>query len=416
MKDIKRIKEMAKYCFNCSNKNCQKGCPLDNNIPDFINFMKDEKWQEAYDVICQTTALPSICGRVCPHEKNCEGKCIRGIKGEPVKIGELEAFLGDLANNGIIKTKSCNIKNNKKIAIVGGGPAGLTCAYFLAKEGYNVDIFEKEEKLGGILSYGIPYFRLDSKTVEKNLELILNIGIKVHTNVKIGENLELEKLRESYDAVFLALGANISSKLGIKGENLDGVFGANKLLSSKKHPAYLGKNICVIGGGNVAMDIARYAKKHGSSKVLIIYRRNEEQTPANRKEIEAAKNEGVEFLFQTNIIKIHGVQSVQEIECVRTDLVIEKDCKRPVPVDIEDTNFRIKTDYVIMAVGSRPEKRSIENRLETDENGYVKVDENYMTNIEGVFAGGDLIGGRAIISSASRSGRNASEAIKRYLQ
>lgn len=414
--DIKKIKQMAEYCLNCKNKNCKKGCPLENNIPDFINYLKDEKWQQAYDVLCNTTVLPAICGRVCPHEKNCESYCIRGTKDKPVQISTLESFVGDMAINGKVKN-NIHIKiKNKKIAVVGGGPSGLTCACFLAKEGYKVTIYEKRELLGGILSYGIPEFRLKPEIVKKNIKLILDLGIEVKNNCEFGKQVSLNELKENYDAVFLALGANVSTKMHIEGENLEGVFGANLLLSEGKHPSYKSRKVCVIGGGNVAMDIARYAKKEGAGEVKIIYRRGEEDSPANRKEIQMAKNEGIEFLFKTNIIKIIGNKKVKKIECVKTKLIKMKEVKRLVPANIENSNFEMETDYVIMAIGSRPETTEIlKSGIKLDEKGYIQVDEEYKTNINGVFAGGDLIGRKAIISNASRIGRDAANSIIKYV-
>lgn len=335
MKISEEIKKKAQYCLNCKNKKCQEGCPLENNIPEFINEIKKENIEKAYDILCKTTAIPAICGLICPHEKNCEAHCIRAIKQEPVKIGDLEAFVGEFANKENIKMKLKSEKKEQKIAIIGGGPSGLTAAAFLAKEGYNVTIFEKEKKLGGVLSYGIPEFRLSKELVEKSIKKIIELGIEVKTETKLGEQIALYDLQNEYDAVYLALGANIPTKMQIEGENLKNVYGANDLLRDKKHPNYKEKTVCVIGGGNVAMDIARTSKRLGAKEVLVLYRRSEIEMPANRKEIEAAKDDGVKFLFQTNILQILGKEQVEKIECIKTELVKKDGSKRLSPINIE---------------------------------------------------------------------------------
>lgn len=265
---MEEIQEKANYCLNCRVKPCSlKGCPLNNNIPDFIKEIKEENYKEAYKILCQTTVLPGVCGRICPHMKQCQGSCVRGIKGEPVNIGDLEAFVFDKAIEENLKLKDympqkINEKlKSKKVAIIGGGPAGLTCSAFLAKEGIQVTIFEKYNYLGGILVHGIPNFRLDKNVVENTVKQILDLGVQVKYEMELGKNLKLEELENKFDAIFLCIGANKSGKMGVEGENLIGVFGGNELLEFNTHPNYTGKIVSVIGGGNVAMDCARTIKK-----------------------------------------------------------------------------------------------------------------------------------------------------------
>ena len=259
---MENIKEKSNYCLNCPIKPCSnKGCPLNNDIPLFIKAIKEEEYQKAYEILSKTTVLESVCGRICPHTKQCQGSCVRGIKGEPVDIGKLEAFVGDKAINEGYEIQKSSEKKSKKIAVVGGGPAGLTCSAFLLKEGYSVTLYEKYNYLGGLLIHGIPEFRLPKDIVNKTIQKILNLGLEVQYNKELGKNLNLHELQEQYDAIFLAYGANISTKMNVEGEELNGVFGGNELLEKKSHPQYKGKKVAVIGGGNVAMDCARTIKK-----------------------------------------------------------------------------------------------------------------------------------------------------------
>ena len=407
--------EIRKYCLSCKNKPCtNNGCPLGNNIQDFIH---EKDYKKAYEILCETTVLPAVCGRICPHEKQCQGSCIRGIKGEPVSIGKMESLIGDISikeNYKILK----NIDNSlidKRVAIVGGGPAGLTCAAFLAKKGVQVKIYEKHSELGGLLSHGIPEFRLSQTTVKATIDKILDLDVQAELNRELGKNLELEELIQANDAVFVSIGANIPAKMNIEGENLKGVYGGNDLLEYNRHPSYVGKTIAVIGGGNVAMDSARTIKRLGADKVIIIYRRAEEQMPAEKKEIEDAKREGIEFLFQTNIIRIIGVEKVEKIECIKTELVQKEGEKRLVPVNIKNSNYTMNVDYVVMATGSKPEGNVIRN-FEKNKWGYINIDEKMQTSIPKVFAGGDVAGEKSTVAWAARSGRNAANNIIKFLQ
>ena len=407
---MKEIEEIRSYCLNCKNSQCKiKGCPLDNCIPEFIHEVDSKK---AYEILCNTTVLPAICGRICPHEKQCEGSCIRGIKEEHVSIGTMEAYIGDLSieNNYELSIEVDERAKDKSVAVIGSGPAGLTCAAFLARRGVKVTIYEKHDKLGGLLTHGIPDFRLPREVVEKTIEKILNLGVEAKLNQELGRDFEIEDLAKKYDAVFVAIGANIPAKMNVEGENLNGVYGGNYLLEYNKHPNYTGKKVAIIGGGNVAMDSARTIKKLGASEVYVIYRRAEEQMPAEKKEIADAKKEGIEFLFQTNIVKILGTEKVEKLECIKTELIKKEGENRLSPVNIEGSNFILDMDYVVMATGSKPENNIIE-KFEKNEYGYIKIDENMQTSINKVFAGGDIVGQKATVAWAARSGRDAAEKI-----
>ena len=410
------IQKYTEYCLNCPVKPCsQKGCPLSNDIPAFIKQVKEGNIEEAYKILSKTTVLGSVCGRICPHMKQCEGSCVRGIKGEPVQIGEIEAYVFDEAikNKWYENIKKTDELKCKKIAVVGGGPAGLTCSNFLARKGADVTIYEKSNKLGGILEHGIPEFRLKKEILEETIKSILSIGIKVEYNKELGKNLTLNELESNFDAIFLSFGANIPSKMNIPGEDLQGVYGGNNLLETNNHPSYKGKKVAVIGGGNVAMDCARTIKKLGADKVFVIYRRAEKQMPAETKEIEDAKKEGIEFLFQNNIVKIIGDKKVEKVECIKTELVKKEGETREVPVNIEGSNYEIDMDYVVMAVGSNPEIELLEKLgLELNKWGYIKVDENHRTSKEKVYAGGDIAGDKSTIAWAARAGRDVAETIE----
>lgn len=419
---MNKIKNIANYCLTCINKPCSTTCPLNNDTAGFIKLIKEEKYKEAYQLLCETTVLQPICGLICPHDKQCQKSCVRAIKGEPVSIGELEAFIGEQAIKNDWKIPKETNKNNKKIAVIGSGPAGLTCSAFLAKKGYQVTIYEKHDELGGILVHGIPEFRLDKTIVKETINKILELGINAKTNTKLSEIpkpncVTLEELENEYDAILLSFGANVSTKMGIQGEELDGVFGGNQLLETACHPNYYGKNVAVIGGGNVAMDTARTIKKLGAKTVTVIYRRAQEQMPAEIKEIKEAKAEGVEFLFQTNILKILGNKKVEKIECIKTELKQKEGDTRLSPVNIEGSNFLIDMDYVVMALGSLPEIELTTNlNLDTDSKGRIKVNENNQTSNSKIFAGGDLIGEKGTVAWAARSGRNSAENIIKYLE
>lgn len=419
------IKQKAEYCLNCQKPQCQMmGCPLSNHIPEFISQVKQENYQKAYEILCETTVLPAICGRICPHQKQCQGKCIRGIKGEPVSIGEIEKTVGDWAIEQEDILLKCYLKqgmpatpNQKKVAVVGGGPAGLTASSFLRKKGFGVTIYEKQKDLGGILKRGIPEFRLGKDIVDKTVAQILKLGIEVKCEKELGKNLTIEELEKEYDAIFLSIGANIPRKMMIEGEELDGVYGGNTLLEKGNHQDYHGKNVAIIGGGNVAMDCARTIKRLGAEKVVVMYRRSEAEMPAEVKEIADAKEEGVEFLFLTNITKVIGEEKVEQIECIKTQLVEKEGEKRKVPVDIENSNYCMPMDYVVMAVGGKTDKEMLKAQdIAIGTRKYVSVDENGRTSHEKVFAGGDVVGQTATVAWAARDGREIANKIAEYLE
>ena len=415
-----KIKKYTEYCLNCPTKPCSNnGCPLNNDIPTFIKLVKEEKIEEAYKILSKTTVLGSICGRICPHMKQCQGSCIRGIKGDPVQIGEIEAFVFDkaLKNKWYKNIEKTTELQGKRVAVVGSGPSGLTCASFLARSGAEVTIYEKYNKLGGILEHGIPNFRLEKNILNRTIEAILDMGIKVEYNKELGKNLNLEDLEKEYDTIFLGFGANIPSKMNIEGENLEGVYGGNCLLEKGEHPSYIGKKVAVIGGGNVAMDCARTIKKLGAEKVYVIYRRAEKQMPAESKEIEEAKKEGIEFLFQNNIVKIIGKNKVEKIECIKTKLIKKEGETREVPINIEHSNYEMDVDYVVMAVGAEPEKELINKLgLKINKWGCIQVNEEHCTSKKGIYAGGDVVGDKGTVAWAARAGRDVAEIIKQNLK
>ncbi len=395
-----KIEELTNYCLNCKNKPCVKDCPLENNIPDIINFVKQEKYIEAYNELSKTTIMPSICGRICPHSKQCEGNCTRGIKGEPVQIGKIEAFIGDFALKNNIKYEKKDDYNNYSVAIIGAGPAGLTATTFLAREGINVTIFEKENYLGGLLVHGIPEFRLDKNIVKNVIQNILDLGVKI-------ENKSFIPNINNYNAILLSTGANEPIKLNIEGEDLEYVYQANTLLKENNHPKYIDKTVVIIGGGNVAMDAARTIKKLDAKEVIVLYRRSENEMPAEKNEIEEAKNEGIKFIFNTKPLKICN----NKIECIKTETDENRTLK-----DIPNSNYSINADYIVSAIGSKIDKTFIQDfELELNEKGYVKVDENNMTSKKGIFACGDLIGTKATVAFACRSGRDTAENILNFL-
>ncbi len=409
-KEKLEVKIAASKCETCVTKPCQIGCPLNIDIPEFIENVKNNNYGEAFKVLCKSTVLPSVCGKICPVDKQCQGSCAKKVSYDPVEIGKIESYVGDLAveNGWKLPRKG---KKKERIAVIGSGPSGLTCAGFLAENGYQVTIYEKHEYLGGLLYHGIPKFRLNKELVSKVIKQILDLGIEVKTNVSLGKDISLKELEKEYDAVFLGLGANVSKMMGLSGEELNGVYGANELLENLVQVDYTSKRVVVIGGGGVSIDMARTAIKEGASEVGIIYRRSRSEMSAEMNDIRAAKKEGIKFLFQTNVIKVIGEDKVNGIECVKTTLDKEKKA-----INVEGSNFVIDTDVVIMAVGSRADSELLESlKLDVKENGYLMVNSNNQTSNPKIFAAGDLTGAKSTVAWACRNGRDTAYSIMKFL-
>jgi len=415
----------AKRCLNCKNKPCVNGCPVNIDIPGFITKLKEKDVDGAYDVISKQSYLAAICGRVCPQESQCEKLCVRGIKGEPVAIGRLERYAAD---NHTEKALSKPVKNGKRVAIVGSGPASLSCASDLCLMGYDVTVFEALHTAGGVLVYGIPEFRLPKSIVQKEIDKLIELGVKIETDCVIGKMVTVSELLEEYDAVFIGSGAGLPRFMGIEGENLNGVYSANEFLTrinlmkaykeDSVTPIHKGKNICVVGGGNVAMDAARCAKRLGGN-VTIVYRRTEKELPARREEVEHAMEEGIVFKMLTNPVKIYGENNwVTEIECEQMKLGEPDASGRARPEPIEGSNFKIPCDCVIMSIGTSPNPllKNTTADLEVDRRGCIVTDEFGKTSIEGVYAGGDAVSGAATVILAMGAGKKASKAIDEYLK
>ncbi|MGN2336856.1 NADPH-dependent glutamate synthase [Clostridium cagae] len=425
-------KREASRCLNCKNPKCIEGCPVAINIPGFISHIKDNKFEDAAKEIAKYSALPAVCGRVCPQESQCEGKCVLGIKGEPVSIGKLERFTADWSAEHNVDLSETAPSNGKKIAVIGSGPSGLTCAGDLAKKGYDVTIFEALHKAGGVLEYGIPEFRLPKEKVVKNeVENIKKLGVKIETNVIIGKTITVDELfeDEKFEAVFIGSGAGLPKFMGINGENANGVFSANEFLTRVNlMKAYLneydtpvknGKKVAVVGGGNVAMDAARTALRLGAES-HIVYRRSESELPARVEEVHHAKQEGIIFDLLTNPKEILTDENgwVNGMRCVKMELGEPDASGRRRPVEIEGSEFIMDVDTVIMSLGTSPNPliSSTTEGLEVNKWKCLVADENGLTTKEGVYAGGDAVTGAATVILAMGAGKKAAEAIDEYLQ
>ena len=422
----------ATRCLDCKNPRCMAACPVSIQIPRFIERLKEGDIGAAADIIAQDSSLPSICGRVCPQETQCEGSCILGIKGEPVAIGKLERFVGDWQlQNRPANTPKIE-QNGHRVAIVGSGPSALACASDLAKMGYKVHVFEALHELGGVLVYGIPEFRLPKQTiVREEIEAVRRLGVTFETDVIVGRTVTVDSLLddEGYDAVFIGSGAGLPRFMGIEGENLNGVFSANEFLTranlmraydeKSDTPIYVGRRVVVVGGGNVAMDAVRTAKRLGA-EATIVYRRSENELPARKEEVHHAKEEGIEFRMLTNPKRILGNEQgwVCGIDCVRMELGEPDESGRRSPIEVEGSDFNIECDVVIMALGTSPNPliASTTAGLETTRRGCIAADEQGRTSREGVFAGGDTVTGAATVILAMGAGRRAAKAIDEYIR
>lgn len=424
--------EEAQRCINCKNAQCIKGCPVAINIPGFIEQVKEGNIEAAYQVISESSSLPAVCGRVCPQESQCEGKCIRGIKGEPISIGKLERFVADWARENQIKPEGAKEKKNKKVAVIGSGPAGLTCAGDLAKMGYDVTIFEALHEAGGVLVYGIPEFRLPKEDVVfKEIENVKSLGVKIETNVVIGKSITIDELmeEEGFAAVFIGSGAGLPKFMGIPGEQSNGVFTANEYLTrsnlmkafkeDSNTPIMRGKEVAVVGGGNVAMDAARTALRLGAN-VHIVYRRSEEELPARVEEVHHAKEEGIIFDLLTNPVEILADENgwVCGMKCIKMELGEPDASGRRRPVEVPGSEFVMDVDTVIMSLGTSPNPliSSTTEGLEVNKWKCIVADEEHgKTTKEGVYAGGDAVTGAATVILAMGAGKAAAQGIDEYL-
>ena len=422
----------AARCLNCKNAPCVTGCPVHVNIPGFIGKLWAGDYDGAYEVLSASNALPAVCGRVCPQETQCESKCVRGIRGEPVGIGRLERFTADYHLTHAGKAPEKPVSNGHKVAVVGAGPAGLTCAGDLAKLGYEVTIFEALHLAGGVLVYGIPQFRLPKEIVAAEIDNLRNLGVRIETNAVIGRSETVDELfADGYEAVFLGTGAGLPMFMGIPGESLNGVCSANEFLTrvnlmkayrdDTDTPIYHAKRVVVVGGGNVAMDAARCAKRLGAEEVSIVYRRSEAEMPARREEIEHAKEEGILMRVLQNPVEILAAEGKERrvcgVRCIRMELGEPDASGRRRPVEIPGSEYELPCDFVIMALGTRPNPliSSTTENLETKRGGVLVADEQGRTTRDGVFAGGDAVTGAATVILAMGAGKTAAGAIDEYI-
>lgn len=421
----------ANRCLNCKNKPCIEGCPVQIEIPEFIQEAAKGEFEAAYQVISRASSLPAVCGRVCPQESQCEVKCVRGMKGDPVGIGRLERFVADFHNAHEETTVEKPKLNGHKVAIIGSGPAGLTCAGDLARKGYEVTIFEALHLAGGVLVYGIPEFRLPKSIVQKEINNLKILGVHIETNMVIGKVLSIDELMaDGFESVFIGSGAGLPSFMNIPGENLKGVFSANEFLTrtnlmksyqeDSATPIMRADKVAVVGGGNVAMDAARCAKRLGAKEVYIVYRRSDEELPARREEVEHAQEEGIIFKLLTNPIEILGddKKNACGMRCIEMELGEPDDSGRRRPVPKKGSEFDLAVDCVIMSIGTSPNPliKSTTNGLDTHRWGGIIADENGLTSREGVYAGGDAVTGAATVILAMGAGKTAAAAMDEYLK
>ena len=424
--------EEAGRCLHCKNQPCVGGCPVNIHIPEFIAKVAEGDFKAAYEIISDTNALPSVSGRVCPQESQCEARCVRGIKGEPVAIGRLERFVADWYRENVNEMPRRPESNGVKVAVVGSGPASLTCASDLARAGYQVSIFEAFHTAGGVLVYGIPEFRLPKAIVQNEVDKLTAMGVELETDIVVGKTYTIDEMfADGYQAVFVGSGAGLPMFMGIEGETLAGVYSANEYLTrinlmkayreEYDTPIKKIRRAAIVGGGNVAMDAARCAKRMGAEHVYVVYRRSEEEMPARREEIHHAKEEGIEFLFLNNPVKILGDDQgrVRAMECVRMELGEPDDSGRRRPIEVKGREFELEVDAVIMSLGTSPNPliRSTTPGLEANRKGCLVADEERLaTTREGVYAGGDAVTGAATVILAMGAGKKAAAAMDQYLQ
>ncbi|MCH5203980.1 MAG: NADPH-dependent glutamate synthase [Oscillospiraceae bacterium] len=421
----------AERCLNCKNRPCVSGCPVSIDIPEFIAKIREKDFESAYDIIAKSSSLPAVCGRVCPQETQCECKCVRGVKGEPVAIGRLERFVADFHNKNSTEAPKAPAKNGHKCAVIGAGPSGLTCAGDLAKMGYDVTVFEALHLAGGVLVYGIPEFRLPKAIVAHEVENLKALGVKIETNVVIGKTIEVDELFEQgYEAVFIGSGAGLPRFMNIPGENLKGVYSANEFLTrvnlmkaykeGSDTPIKKNTNVAVVGGGNVAMDAARCAKRLGAENVYIVYRRGLEEMPARKEEVEHAMEEGIIFKTLNNPVELIGDEHkfVTGMKCIEMELGEPDASGRRRPVEKKGSEFVIDVDCVVMSIGTSPNPliRNTTKGLETNKHGCFIADDVGQTSREGVFAGGDAVTGAATVILAMGAGKTAAKAMDEYIK
>ncbi len=421
----------AARCLHCKNKPCVNGCPVGINIPDFIERVVAEDFDGAYDIISKSSSLPAVCGRVCPQETQCEGKCVRGIKGEPVGIGRLERFVADWHNEHSTAVPVKPEPNGHKVAVIGAGPSGLTCAGDLAKMGYDVTIYEALHLAGGVLVYGIPEFRLPKAIVQKEVDGLKALGVTVNTNTVVGKTISVDELFDmGYESIFIGSGAGLPRFMGIPGENFKGVYSSNEFLTrtnlmkaykpDSDTPIERAKSVAVVGGGNVAMDAARCAKRLGAENVYIVYRRGEAEMPARNEEIEHAKEEGIIFKTLNNPVEILGDEHkfVNGMKCIEMELGEPDESGRRSPVEKKGSEFVLDVDCVVMSIGTSPNPliRNTTKGLETNRKGCFICDENGLTSREGVYAGGDAVTGAATVILAMGAGKTAAKAMDEYIK
>lgn len=414
MNTLQEAQNEANKCLNCKNPMCQKGCPISTHIPQFILEIKNNNLEEAYKILQENNIMSDVCSNVCPYEECCVGNCVKGINGEPIQVNKLEKYVNNWAReNNVVYVNEIEKRNNIKIAIIGSGPAGIECAVELAKKGFDVTIFEKEEEIGGLLTYGIPGFRLPRDITQNLTKRIKSLGIHIQTNIEFGKELTIKELKkQGYKAIFIAIGAENASIYTLTNKECNNIYKSDYILkeyNAKRIVKDLG-NVVIIGGGNVATDSARAAIRMGAKSSTILYRRDKEKMPAREIELQEAMEDGVEVIYNTKVLEaVVEDGKIQKVKCIKTDTSNEK------VKDIENSEFYIDADTVIFAIGLKPNNTILENENIELENGRIKIDENYKTNIEGVFAGGDVCQSKATVCLAIKAGKEAAKNIEKNI-